>query len=78
MSVFKSDYSSLNCYHCGEPCELEQIEFEEKQFCCQGCKTVYEILSQNDLCDYYQLEQMPGISPKVKSSGKFDLSLIHI
>lgn len=60
------------CYHCGDKCDVELILFEEKKFCCHGCKTVYEILSQNDLCDYYQLEQMPGISPKVKNKEKFE------
>lgn len=59
------------CYHCGEPCEEETLVFDEKTFCCNGCQTVYEILNQNDLCDYYRLEQMPGISPKVARQGKF-------
>lgn len=60
------------CYHCGEDCDDETIELDEKVFCCFGCQTVYEILSQNDLCDYYKLEQMPGITPKVKSQNKFE------
>ena len=59
------------CYHCGEPCEEETLLFDDKNFCCNGCQTVYEILNQNDLCDYYRLEQMPGISPKVAKQGKF-------
>ena len=52
------------CYHCGEPCTEEKLNFEEKYFCCNGCKTVYEILSQNNLCDYYSFEEHPGISLK--------------
>lgn len=59
------------CYHCGESCEEEVITFDTKTFCCNGCQTVYEILNQNDLCDYYRLEQMPGISPKVAKQGRF-------
>lgn len=59
------------CYHCGESCEEEVITFDDKTFCCNGCQTVYEILNQNDLCDYYRLEQMPGISPKVAKQGRF-------
>ncbi len=59
----------ISCYHCGDHCELEHIVFDEKDFCCHGCKTVYEILNQNDLCTYYDLEQNPGISLKSK---KFD------
>lgn len=59
----------IDCYHCGDYCEREHIAFDEKDFCCHGCKTVYEILSQNDLCTYYDLEQNPGLSLKSK---KFD------
>lgn len=60
-----------NCYHCGEPCQEEILEFDNNQFCCNGCQTVYELLNQNDLCDYYRLEQMPGISPKAAKQNKF-------
>ena len=49
------------CYHCGEDCLNDTIHFDEKAFCCQGCKTVYEILNVNDLCQYYDLEKNPGI-----------------
>ncbi len=57
------------CFHCGDTCDREHIVFEEKDFCCNGCKTVYEILNQNDLCIYYDLQKNPGISLKSK---KFD------
>jgi Cu+-exporting ATPase len=52
------------CYHCGELCEEELIKFDDKAFCCNGCKMVYEILDENDLCNYYDLENSPGISLK--------------
>jgi len=45
---------------------------KEKYFCCNGCKTVYEILSQGDLCDYYRMEDKPGISMKSKSQNRFE------
>ncbi len=54
------------CYHCGDECASDQLEFDEKQFCCSGCKTVYEVLKDNDLCTYYDLESSPGISLKTK------------
>jgi len=62
------------CYHCGESCEHEEIAYDEKAFCCQGCKLVYEVLSQNDLCEYYQLESNPGKSQKDNSilKNRFD------
>jgi len=55
------------CFHCGDDCDREHIFFDDKDFCCNGCKTVYEILNQHDLCTYYDLEQNPGISLKSKT-----------
>lgn len=49
----------VQCYHCGQPCEDISWQ-DDKPFCCVGCKTVYEILSTNDLCEYYNYRQNPG------------------
>ncbi len=63
---------SIACYHCGEDCLDDYIHIQEKKFCCTGCKTVYEILNQNGLCTYYDIEKNPGIAQKVKiREGKF-------
>lgn len=62
------------CYHCGEDCNDEHIKYEEKDFCCDGCKTVYEILNRNNLCTYYALdgEKRPiGVSMKNVRPDKF-------
>lgn len=48
------------CYHCGETGWKEGFFFDEKYFCCAGCKTVYDILNKNGLCNYYQLNISPG------------------
>jgi len=48
------------CYHCGEICTPDKIEYDQKSFCCTGCKLVYEILAENNLCTYYELDQQPG------------------
>jgi len=62
----------LKCYHCGDTCESEPIHFKEKDFCCEGCKTVFDILDQNGLCSYYDLEKHPGLTiKKAKSKGSF-------
>ena len=53
----------ITCYHCGENCD-GSIVFDQHQFCCDGCKTVYEILDENKLCDYYALNGQPGSSLK--------------
>ncbi|MES2131197.1 MAG: heavy metal translocating P-type ATPase metal-binding domain-containing protein [Bacteroidota bacterium] len=64
--MIKEPESLLLCYHCGEPCDTETIHIAEKNFCCQGCKTVYEILNKVELCDYYTLEKNPGLSQKTQ------------
>jgi P-type Cu+ transporter len=63
MVAVKETPVKTTCYHCRQTCN-EIFEFEEKQFCCYGCKTVYEILSANDLCEYYQLDQGAGVPMK--------------
>lgn len=60
-----------SCYHCGQDCDSELIKFDEKSFCCNGCKTVYEILNQNDLTNFYELNKNPGIQPDKKSDVQF-------
>jgi Cu+-exporting ATPase len=55
-----------NCFHCGDPCGRTFVEFDEKNFCCVGCKTVYEIFTENDLTHYYELETAAGTSPDFK------------
>ena len=48
------------CDHCGAECRTADITSSDKHFCCQGCKTVYDLLSDNNLCTYYSLEEHPG------------------
>ncbi|MDX1543913.1 MAG: heavy metal translocating P-type ATPase metal-binding domain-containing protein [Christiangramia sp.] len=66
----------VNCFHCGEECVDEPIHYSEKYFCCTGCKTVFEILNSNDLSYYYDLENAPGISPRIRE-GKYDFLENH-
>ena len=54
----------LACFHCGDTCPDQTIAIGDKFFCCNGCKTVFEILNANELCDYYTIENQPGITPK--------------
>lgn len=59
------------CFHCGLDSKSSEIIFDNKSFCCNGCKTVYEIFSLNDLTCYYDLQQSPGATPK-EIEGKYD------
>lgn len=51
------------CYHCGESCDAS-IRVEEKAFCCEGCKQVFLLLNETDMCNYYALDKTPGITAK--------------
>ena len=60
------------CYHCGlNIVAVDLIIFDDKNFCCNGCKTVFEIFNQNDLTCYYDFEQFPGATPQ-DIQGKYD------
>ncbi|WP_326986491.1 heavy metal translocating P-type ATPase [Chryseobacterium sp. MP_3.2] len=63
---------SENCFHCGQPIVLERISFEEKVFCCNGCKSVFEILHFNNLGDFYELNKQAGIRPNVDNTSQYD------
>ena len=52
----------IACYHCGEICTGEKIKEGDKVFCCPGCRMVYQLLNGKGLCDYYQLNEKPGIN----------------
>jgi len=63
---------SRQCFHCGDDLtDRNRIVFDQKEFCCTGCKTVYEIFKENDLISYYDIEKNAGASPK-ETQGKFD------
>ncbi|QLE00603.1 heavy metal translocating P-type ATPase metal-binding domain-containing protein [Galbibacter sp. BG1] len=51
------------CFHCGLECKKDSLVFDSKNFCCNGCKTVYEIFSESGLTSYYDLEKNPGTTP---------------
>lgn len=70
MKIHTHDITTA-CYHCGQDCDKE-LKFDNKYFCCDGCKLVYEVLNQNDLCQYYDISKNPGVTAKGKfNSDKF-------
>ncbi|RCH55438.1 heavy metal translocating P-type ATPase [Mucilaginibacter hurinus] len=52
--------TKATCYHCGDEYTGTTYEFEEKHFCCVGCRGVYQVLSQSGLCNYYNFNEHPG------------------
>ena len=63
--------NTTHCYHCGDSCKDDIIKVGDKNFCCNGCKTVYEIFSENDLTCYYDFQENPGAVP-TEIQGKYD------
>lgn len=59
------------CYHCGEPFADQPIHFDDKAFCCEGCKTVYEILNSNGLCQYYTIDEKAGVSLRGRAKEEY-------
>ena len=63
--------SKTPCYHCGNLCDDQHITVGDKSFCCTGCKTVYQLLSENDMACYYDFQNNPGAVPQ-EIQGKYD------
>jgi len=63
--------ANTTCYHCGDECEKNGVQFDEKEFCCNGCKTVYEIFSSNGLSTFYEIEAKAGTTPN-ELRGKYN------
>ncbi len=59
----------LPCIHCGEDCGRNPVMWNDKPFCCHGCKTVYQILNQSEMKQYYEIEKMPGIRVETHDVG---------
>lgn len=63
------------CYHCGSECPDDSPVLDNKSFCCDGCQTVYRILSRHQLCQYYDIDQpsgpvRPGTPQKTNPAGR--------
>jgi Cu+-exporting ATPase len=52
---------SVTCDHCGATCTHVVTGSGDKHFCCEGCRMVYQLLDRSGLCDYYKLNDKPGI-----------------
>lgn len=52
--------TAVRCAHCDDPCASETIVQEGATFCCSGCATVYAILKDNNLLDFYRIDEQAG------------------
>ena len=57
------------CFHCGEPCSANAFALDGKSFCCFGCQTVFSLLRENGLEQFYQLQSAPGTRIRAASAA---------
>ncbi len=51
---------TVACFHCGTPCGADQFTKTNRSFCCAGCQTVFELLAENGLGQFYELSADAG------------------
>src|SRR6185436_438796 len=49
------------CCHCGERCTRGTVAEGGRTFCCLGCLTVFALLSENGLEQFYEIASAPGV-----------------
>ncbi len=54
------------CFHCGTPVRQGGLASDGKSFCCAGCLTVFELLTENGLADFYRFGKAAGIRAKAQ------------
>lgn len=57
------------CFHCGEPCSDDSFTADGKHFCCIGCQTVFSLLRENGLEEFYRLQSAPGTRIRAASAA---------
>lgn len=58
------------CFHCGTLCRTARFEQADKSFCCHGCLTVFELLTDSGLTDFYKISAAAGV--RVNTTAKAD------
>ena len=59
------------CFHCATPCRDGSFAHGDKTFCCHGCLTVFELLTENGLSDFYELADTAGVRVKAAREDQF-------
>ena len=72
MAITQSMITKTMCKHCSDPIIGEAILYQEEVFCCVGCKTVFEILNEHDLCLYYDINEKAAFSLKARRVEQYD------
>ncbi len=67
--IMEHSKENNKCVHCGADCGKSPVVSNGLKFCCNGCRTVYEMLHENKLYSYYNLEKTPGIRVETTEFG---------
>ena len=59
------------CFHCGDEVIGKGYFLEDKVFCCNGCRGVYQLLKDNNLGDFYTFETNAGVKPSKETEHKY-------
>ena len=52
------------CFHCGEPVGRARFAYEGNVFCCHGCMTVFQLITENGLGEFYSISETAGVRIK--------------
>lgn len=59
------------CFHCGDRLpDTGAVEHDDKLFCCNGCQTVYALIHENGLEDFYNLPEKAQV--KADAAGQYE------
>lgn len=63
--------NATHCFHCQDTIIGSPFVYADKSFCCNGCKSVYQLLSESELGQFYVFEQAAGVKPSAHSEQHF-------
>lgn len=66
--VRESIDTDVKCIHCGSSCDEDIVIEKNLYFCCTGCQSVYRILHDSDLEQYYCSIESPGTKRLIKAA----------
>lgn len=72
--------TEAHCFHCQDVVIGKPFVYADKVFCCKGCMSVYQLLSESELGQFYVFEQGAGVKPSSHRQQHFaflDLSEIR-
>jgi Cu+-exporting ATPase len=71
LPVPEADMVESECFHCGTPLRGAVFTSQHKSFCCKGCLTVFELLTENGLADFYRFGKAAGVRAKAAPEEEF-------